>query len=380
MKTIIKLLLAVIFGIVIGLFANEGIMNVMLVIKQVTGQLIFFLIPLIIIGFVAPSIASQKGNVSKILLFSFGIAYLSSIGAAFFSAGLSNLIVPTLNIAPPTTPIRALPEQVFTLEIPPVMSVMSALVLSVFLGIGTIVTKSEIFDTILKDFQKIVLYLVKFILMPLLPFYIAANFSCLAFEGNIERLTVFLPVILIVIAAHFVWLLILYIIASIYTGKNGWKVVKHYAPAYFTALGTMSSAATLGVSLQCAGKSEIIDDETVSYAIPLFANIHLCGSVLTEVFFVSVTSQLLYGTLPSFGTMAIFIFLLGIFAVGAPGVPGGTVLASLGLIISVLNFNDAGTALLIALFALQDSFGTACNVTGDGALAMMVHKFKQNSK
>ncbi|MBQ7222895.1 MAG: dicarboxylate/amino acid:cation symporter [Bacteroidales bacterium] len=376
MKTILKLLAAVAAGIVIGLFATEGIMGVMLVIKQVTGQLIFFLIPLIIIGFVAPSIAQQKGNVSKVLLFSFGIAYLSSIGAAFFSEGLSKLIVPALHIDPATTQPRALPEQVFNLEIPPVMSVMSALVLSVFLGIGTIVSKSEAFDTLLKDFQKIVLYLVKYILMPLLPFYIAANFACLAYEGNISRLKVFLPVILIVILAHYVWLLVLYLIASVYTGKNGWKVVKHYAPAYFTALGTMSSAATLGVSLQCAQKSEILDDDTVSYAIPLFANIHLCGSVLTEVFFVSVTSQLLYGTMPSFGTMALFIFLLGIFAVGAPGVPGGTVLASLGLVISILGFNDAGTALLIALFALQDSFGTACNVTGDGALALMVQKFK----
>ena len=376
MRTIISLLSAVALGIVLGLLATPGVMTVVLAIKQITGQLIFFLIPLIILGFVAPSIASQKGNVSKTLLLAFAIAYLSSIGAAFFSVGLSEVLVPVLNITEDTTVGRELPQQIFQLEIPPIMSVMTALVLAVCLGLGVVFTHSDTLSKLLEEFKEIVLFLVKKLLIPILPFYIAANFAALAYEGNIARLKVFLPVIIIVILAHYVWLGVLYLIASVYSHKNGWRVLKHYLPAYLTALGTMSSAATLGVALECAHKSDALDSDTVDFAVPLFANIHLCGSVLTEVFFIAVTSQLLYGHMPTFGTFAIFIVLLGIFAVGAPGVPGGTVLASLGLVISVIGFDDAGTALLIAIFALQDSFGTACNVTGDGALSLIIDTFK----
>ena len=140
-----------------------------------------------------------------------------------------------------------------------------------------------------------------------------------------------------------------------------------------TAVGTMSSAATLPVSLQCVRKSEVLDEEITNFAIPLGATTHLCGSVLTETFFVMIVSKILYGDVPAVGTMILFIILLGIFAVGAPGVPGGTVLASLGLIISVLGFDETGTALMITIFALQDSFGTACNITGDGALALILN-------
>jgi Na+/H+-dicarboxylate symporter len=157
-------------------------------------------------------------------------------------------------------------------------------------------------------------------------------------------------------------------------------VLKHYAPAYVTALGTMSSAATLGVAIGCARKSKILDREVTDFSIPIFANIHLCGSVLTEVLFVCVVSQMLYGELPSASSIVLFILLLGIFAVGAPGVPGGTVLASLGIVISVLGFDDSGTALLITIFALQDSFGTACNVTGDGALSLILTTYNKRQQ
>ena len=173
-------------------------------------------------------------------------------------------------------------------------------------------------------------------------------------------------------AGHYIWLAVLYLLAGAYSGKNPWEVLRHYGPAYLTAVGTMSSAATLGVALECARKSKVLRKDMVSFGIPLFANIHLCGSVLTEVFFCMTVSKILYGKLPSVGTMILFCLLLGIFAIGAPGVPGGTVMASLGLITGVLMFDNAGTALMLAIFALQDSFGTACNVTGDGALTLML--------
>lgn len=391
-NTTVLLILAVIIGIVLGMIAPQWLMNVVLIIKQVTGQLIFFMVPLIIFGFVAPSIAQLSGNVSKLLLFVFAIAYLSSIGAAFFGAGVSRVVVPLLEI-PQLEQGRALPELPFQLDIPPLMSVMTALVSAVCIGLGSIwVDKAFASKTpdeklgsrnfmkpLLGQFQHIVLLLVKNLLIPILPFYIAANFAALSYQGSVSAFTVFLPVLLCVILCHYIWLALLYGLATAYSGKNGWEVLRYYGPAYMTALGTMSSAATLGVSLECAGKSPVLDQKIKDFAIPLFSNIHLCGSILTEVFFIAVVSQLIYGTLPDFGTLSFFIVLLGLFAIGAPGVPGGTVLASLGIVISVLGFDDAGTALLIAIFALQDSFGTACNVTGDGALTLMTTRFAQKN-
>jgi Na+/H+-dicarboxylate symporter len=257
---------------------------------------------------------------------------------------------------------------------------MSALLIAVFVGLGTIWSGAETVAQLLGEFQKIVLQLVNRILVPVLPFFVASNFCALSYQGAIAQLGIFLPVLLMVIIGHYIWLALLYGLASLYSGKNGWRVLKHYAPAYVTALGTMSSAATLGVAIGCARKSDILDREVTDFSIPLFANIHLCGSVLTEVLFVCVVSQMLYGVLPSVSSIILFILLLGVFAVGAPGVPGGTVLASLGIVISVLGFDDSGTALLITIFALQDSFGTACNVTGDGALSLILTTFNQRQQ
>ncbi len=376
-NTIVILVLAVIVGILTGLFIPENGMKSVLVVKQVSGQVIFFLVPLIILGFVAPSIASLKGSVSRLIVFAFSLAYLSSVGAAFFALLLGYRVIPLLDIQPVAGALRELPEVLFHLEIPPVLGVMSALLLSVFIGLGCFWEKSEGIAGLLLQFREIVLQLVRRILVPLLPLYVAANFCALSYEGDISRLGVFLPVILVVIVCHYLWLLLLYGLAAFYSRKNSWQVLRFYLPAYLTALGTMSSAATLGVALECARKSPVLDRKVSDFSIPLFANIHLCGSVLTEVFFVCVVSQLLYGRLPEPSALILFIFLLGIFAVGAPGVPGGTVLASLGIVVSVLGFDDAGTALLIAIFALQDSFGTACNIIGDGALALITSTFSK---
>lgn len=382
-NTLIWLITGLVAGIILGSFIGEGPMEAVLVVRQICGQIIFFIVPLIIIGFIAPSISSLKDNATKVLLLAFGVAYLSTIGASVFAMGVSYSILPRLSIGQATAS-RELPELLFNLQIPPIMSVMSALVLSIFLGLGALWTRSEIWHNLLIDFREIVLLLVKKILIPILPFYIASNFCALTYQGMLPQMKVFLLIILIAIACHFIWLFVLYLIASIYTGKNGWKVVKHYGPAYLTALGTMSSAATLGVALRSAHRSGELDDDSIAFCIPLFNNIHLCGSALTEVFFVCAVSQVLYGALPTIGSLILFILLLGVFALGAPGVPGGTVMASLGLVLSILqvptaggglmNFSDAGTSLLITIFALQDSFGTACNITGDGALTMIVNK------
>lgn len=379
MKKILKslpfqLLLGVIIGIVLGLISNEAVMNVIVTIKFVLGELINFCVPLIVIGFIAPSITKLGKNASRILGVAVLLAYVSSVLAALGSMAAGYGLIPHLSIVSEVDGLKELPEIVFQLEIPQIMSVMSALAFSILIGLAATWTKADTVIRLLDEFQQIVLMIVSKIVIPILPVFIALTFWSLAYEGTItKQLPVFLKVVLIVMVGHFIWMAVLYAVGGIYSGNNPWKVVKHYGPAYITAVGTMSSAATLAVALKCARKSEpVLRDDMVSFGIPLFANIHLCGSVMTEVFFVMTVSQILYGKLPSVGTMILFCALLGVFAIGAPGVPGGTVMASLGLITGVLGFDATGTALMLTIFALQDSFGTACNVTGDGALTMIL--------
>ena len=381
-----RLLVGVILGIVIGLALSSaetagvaaglvsGALNVIVSVKYILGQLITFCVPLIVIGFIAPSITKLGNNASRMLGVAIIIAYVSSIGAALFSMSAGYAIIPNLSIVSEVEGLKALPAAVFQLDIPQIMPVMSALVFSVLLGLAATWTKAKTITAILDEFQKIVLEVVTKVVIPVLPWFIALTFCGLAYEGTItKQLPVFITVVLIVMVGHFIWMALLYGIGGAYSGKNPFDVIKNYGPAYITAVGTMSSAATLAVALRCAKKSEpTLRSDMVDFGIPLFANIHLCGSVLTEVFFVMTVSKVLYGTIPSVGTMIIFCLLLGVFAIGAPGVPGGTVMASLGLITGVLGFDATGTALMLTVFALQDSFGTACNVTGDGALTMIL--------
>ena len=368
-----RLLLGIFVGVACGLVFPESVMKVIVTLKYIMGQLVMFCVPLIIIGFIAPSITKLGSNASRLLGVAVVIAYVSSIGAAFLSMGAGYALIPRLSIDSSVEGLRELPGVVFQLDIPQIMSVMSALALSILLGLAVTWTRSQRFTELLSEFQSIVLAIVSRVVIPVLPFYIGTTFCSLSYEGMITRqLPAFLQIIVIVLVGHFIWMTLLYLLAGAYSGKSPIEVVKHYGPAYLTAVGTMSSAATLAVALECAGKSKVLRKDMVSFGVPLFANIHLCGSVLTEVFFVMTVGKILYGEIPSIGTMILFCLLLGVFAIGAPGVPGGTVMASLGLITGILLFDGDGTALMLAIFALQDSFGTACNVTGDGALTLML--------
>ena len=377
-----RLVLALVIGLVSGLVMNSmeesslvtGILNVIVTVKYISGQFISFCVPLIVIGFIAPSITRMGNNASRMLGFALLIAYVSSIGAALSSTIAGFAILPHLSIDPNVDGLKELPNVIFQLQIPPIMSVMTALFFSVTVGLAAVWNHATITTNILEEFQKIVLSIVTKFLIPVLPLLIGTTFCTLAYEGSItKQLPIFLIIIVIVMIGHYLWLTLLYGIASVYSGRNGMNIIKNYGPAYMTAVGTMSSAATLSVALQCARKSEpTLRDDLVNFGIPLFANIHLCGSVMTETFFVMAVSKMLYGEFPSVGKMILFCLLLGVFAIGAPGVPGGTVMASLGLITGVLGFDESGTALMLTIFALQDSFGTACNVTGDGALTLIL--------
>ena len=368
-----KLILGIIIGIFVGRISGESAIIVINTIKRVMGDLIGYVVPLIILGFITPAIVSLKESAGKILSVTLAICYISSVGAATMSFLAGRAIIPKLNIASNVGAGNAIPESIFKLSIDPIMPVMTALVTSILFGIAVIVTKSEHWENLLMELNKIILSIVNNFVIKILPVYIAATFATLSYEGAIiSELPVFIKIILIVIVGHFIWMTLMYSIAGAISKTNPKEVFKHYLPAYLTAVGTMSSAATLPVALDCARKSETLDPKIRDFAIPLCSNTHLCGSVLTEVFFVMTVSQIIYGKLPETSNMIVFIVLLGIFAIAAPGVPGGTVVASLGLITSILGFNDTGTALMLSIFALQDSFGTACNVTSDGAIALMV--------
>lgn len=385
-----RLLLALVIGIAVGLLLNKNdtgafsvaLLNIIVTVKYIVGQFIGFCIPLIIIGFISPSITRLGSNASRILIVALIIAYVSSIGAAFFATASGFLILPHMSLAPEVEGLKELPQLVFQLSIPAIMPVMSALFFSVMVGLAAAWNRSELITGVLEEFQKVVLSIVTRFVIPVLPVLIGTTFATLAYEGSItKQLPVFLVIIIMVMIGHYIWLALLYLIAGAYAGANPLDILKHYGPAYMTAVGTMSSAATLSVALECAKKSEpTLRDDMVNFGIPLFANIHLCGSVMTETFFVMVVSKMLYGEFPSPAKMILFCLLLGVFAIGAPGVPGGTVMASLGLITGVLMFDETGTALMLTIFALQDSFGTACNVTGDGALTLILTGYAKKNK
>ena len=382
-----RLLVALAVGIISGLALSaadgtglaNALLNIIVTVKFITSQFISFCVPLIIIGFIAPSITRLGNNASTMLIVALCIAYVSSVGAAFFATAAGYTILPFLNISPEVDGLKELPKVVFELTIPQIMSVMSALFFSVMVGLAAAWNKSKVITSVLEEFQQIVLSIVTNFVIPVLPILIGTTFCTLAYEGTItKQLPIFLIIIVIVIIGHYIWLALLYGIAGAYSGRNPMGVLKYYGPAYTTAIGTMSSAATLSVALNCAGKAvPTLRKDLVNFGIPLFANIHLCGSVMTETVFVMAVSKMLYGEFPPLGKMILFCLLLGVFAIGAPGVPGGTVMASLGLITGVLGFDETGTALILTIFALQDSFGTACNVTGDGALTLFLTGFAE---
>ena len=300
-----RLLLALVIGIVVGLFLNKNdtsagsvaLLNIIVTVKYIVGQFIGFCIPLIIIGFIAPSITRLGSNASRILIVALIIAYVSSIGAAFFATASGFIILPHMSITPEVEGLKELPQLVFQLSIPAIMPVMSALFFSIMVGLAAAWNRSELITGILEEFQKVVLSIVTKFVIPVLPVLIGTTFATLAYEGSItKQLPVFLVIIIMVMIGHYIWLALLYLIAGAYAGANPLDIIRNYGPAYMTAVGTMSSAATLSVALECAKKSEPpLRDDMVNFGIPLFANIHLCGSVMTETFFVMVVSKMLYG-------------------------------------------------------------------------------------
>lgn len=386
-STAARLILAIIIGIMLGFlivpmsgYTKLVAVQILLIIKQITSQIIFFMVPMIIIGCVAPSITSFKGNATKLLFMTIGVAYLSSILAAMTSIGISYVTVPHFHISAPKMSTYILPDVIFPLRIP-TMDTMSALLLAIFLGLGIVWISSERFSSALKDLQTMVLVVVKRILIPILPVFVGTSFALLAISGKLGQMTVFLPAVLIIVCIQFVWILLVYGVAALYSKKNSLEVLKHYPQAYFTALGSMSSAATLPVALDCISKSKNVSKETADFALPMFCNIHLCGSVISELFLVVTTYYFFFNQLPSVGSIILLAVLVCIIAIGSPGVPGGINMSCSSLVMTIVLAADAPMmgdqffAVMTAIYTIQDGFGTACNITCDGALALITETY-----
>ncbi|GGK29388.1 sodium:glutamate symporter [Caldalkalibacillus thermarum] len=379
MRLIVKLLAGITGGMLIGLYAPEFFSRVFVTFKIIFGQFIGFIIPLIIVFFIASGISELGKQSGKMLGLTSGLAYSSTLLAGILAYVVAVTVVPLL-----TGPAGEHGEEgaglepLFELTIEPIVGVMTALITAFVFGIGMTRVESPVLKQFFDQGKNIVELLIKRVIIPLLPLYIAGVFVDLAAEGSIfPTLRAFGIVLLLAVLTHWVWLLILYTVSGTLTGRNPFRALKTMLPAYFTAIGTMSSAATIPVTLRQA-KENKIKEHVADFAIPLSATIHLSGSTITLVLCSVAVMVLSSGLeLPTLGTMLPFIMMLGVIMIAAPGVPGGAVMAALGLLSTMLGFDEAALGLMIALYMAQDSFGTACNVTGDGALALVVDKYSQ---
>ncbi|TCS78762.1 dicarboxylate/amino acid:cation symporter [Tepidibacillus fermentans] len=381
-----RLLIGLLSGILIGylskeLFHLDFFVRLLATFNGIFGNFLSYVIPFIIIGFVAPGIAELGKGAGRLLGITTLLAYLSTIIAGTFAYTVGNGILPRLINAASgnaNNPEEALVKGFFQVDIPPIMGVMTALITAFLLGLGMAAIKNKTLYAAVKDFQEIVELVIQKVIIPLLPFHIAGIFANMTYAGEVVRIMqVFGSIFVIVILSHIVILLFQYTVAGAVSGKNPFQALKNMIPAYLTAIGTQSSAATIPVTLRSAKKNGI-SDEVADFVIPLCATIHLSGSTITLTM-ASMAVMFMAGHVPNFGLMFPFILMLGVTMVAAPGVPGGAVMAALGLLQSMLGFNEAQLSLMIALYLTQDSFGTAVNVTGDGAIALIVDKLAKRS-
>ncbi|KYG57590.1 dicarboxylate/amino acid:cation symporter [Planococcus maritimus] len=378
-----RIVLAIVLGVLIGSFAPEALVRVFATFTGVFGGFLNFIVPLIILGFIAPGIAKLGKGSGKLLGLATAIAYLSTVVAGVLAFAAASSILPSLmeggSLSNLDDPENALAESFIALEIPQLFGVMSALILAFLLGIGMASTGSKTMASFFEEFQQIIEKVISYIIIPLLPFHIFGIFANMAYGGAVfEILSLFAVVFILIIIMHWVMLTGQYTTAGLLQKKNPFALIRTMLPAYFTALGTQSSAATIPVTLRQARKTGV-KERVADFTVPLFATIHLSGSTITLVT-CAIGVILLTGQAPSFGNFFPFILMLGVTMIAAPGVPGGAVMAAIGLLEVMLGFDETMVALMIALYLAQDSFGTAANVTGDGALANIVDRFTPSQK
>lgn len=375
-----RIITAILLAVLFGSFMPEWFVRIFATFNDLFGGLLNFVVPLIIIGFIAPGIAQLGEGSGKLLGFATFFAYFSTIIAGILAYFTASNVLPNFIEGQKTAvedPSKFLAEGFFTIDMPPLMGVMTALIIAFILGVGMTAIKSTVLKQAFIEFNGIVEKVISVIIIPLLPIHIFGIFLNMTYAGQVAKiLSVFAVVFILILILHWFMLTIQYSVAGGLNHKNPFKLLKVMLPAYFTALGTQSSAATIPVTLQQAKKTGT-SNKVTDFTIPLFATIHLSGSTITIVS-CAIGVMLMNGIEFTLPQMIGFILMLGITMVAAPGVPGGGVMAALGLLSTMLGFNETMLALMIALYMAQDSFGTATNVTGDGALAMIVDKFNKD--
>ena len=389
-----RIIIAIILGILFGNFLPASLVRLFVTFNAIFSEFLNFSIPLIIVGLVTIAIADIGKGAGRMLVVTALIAYGATLFSGFLSyftgmAGFAFFLPPFpfsyftgMSVFPSLietgVPLEEVSESqgilpYFSVGIPPLMNVMTALVLAFTLGLGLAHLKSEVLKNAARDFQEIVIRMISAVILPLLPIYIFGIFLNMTHSGQVFGiLMVFIKIIGVIFLLHIFLLVFQYSIAALFVRKNPLKLLGRMMPAYFTALGTQSSAATIPVTLEQSRKNGVSAD-IAGFVIPLCATIHLSGSTL-KIVACALALMIMQGMPHDFPLFAGFIFMLGITMVAAPGVPGGAIMASLGILQSMLGFDESAQALMIALYIAMDSFGTACNVTGDGAIALIIDK------
>lgn len=371
-----RIIIAIALGILLGNFMPGGLVRLFVTFNTIFSEFLSFSIPLIIVGLVTVAIADIGKGAGKLLLITALIAYGATLFSGFLSYFTGVTVFPSL--IDPGVPLEEVSEAqgilpYFSVAIPPLMNVMTALVLAFTLGLGLAQLKSNVLKNAARDFQDIIIRMISAVILPLLPIYIFGIFLNMTHSGQVYSiLMVFIKIIGVIFLLHIFLLVFQYCIAALFVRKNPFKLLGRMMPAYFTALGTQSSAATIPVTLEQTKKNGVSAD-IAGFVIPLCATIHLSGSTL-KIVACALALMIMQGMPFDFPLFAGFIFMLGITMVAAPGVPGGAIMAALGILQSMLGFDESAQALMIALYIAMDSFGTACNVTGDGAIALIVDK------
>lgn len=377
-----KVFIAIVLGIVFGQILPESVNRIFTTFNAFFGQFLSFSIPLIIMGLIMPAISDLGRGAGKLLLNTALIAYGSTLFSGFMTYFSASNIFPFLleshvNDAGQIVDSGKELTPYFSINIPPILDVMSALVLAFVVGLGLSFQEKSSLKLVVKDFQKIIMQLIENVIVPLIPLFILGIFVSMSFNGKVfSILSVFISIIGVIFALHILLLLLQYTIAGVLVKKNPIKLLATMMPAYFTALGTQSSAATIPVTLEQAKKNGV-SENIAGFVIPLCATIHLSGSIM-KITACAMALMILQGIPFSFTLFAGFIFVLGIAMIAAPGVPGGAIMAAVGILQSMLGFNEEMIGLMIALYIAMDSFGTACNVTGDGAISLVVDKITKD--
>lgn len=379
-----KVFIAIVLGVLFGLYLPESINRIFATFNAFFGQFLNFAIPLIILGLIMPAISDLGKGAGKLLLITAAIAYGSTLFSGFMSYFTSSTIFPSL-LASHVNEATEITEggndlvPYFSITIPAVIDVMSALVLAFVIGLGLSYQENSTLKKVVKDFETIIMQVIENVIIPLLPIFIMGIFANMAFSGQVYSiLSVFLNIIGVIFAMHIFLLILQYVITGAIVKKNPFRLLANMMPAYFTALGTQSSAATIPVTLEQAEKNGV-SPKIAGFVIPLCATIHLSGSIM-KITACAMALMILEGIPFDFGMFAGFIFMLGIAMVAAPGVPGGAIMAAIGVLQSMLGFSEEMVGLMIALYIAMDSFGTACNVTGDGAIALVVDKITEDNQ